>query len=69
MLTLLGLGLFLWRDKDVLNVDFRGGTVYAGKLKDGEERALLALYRGLTTAQQGVLWRMASYVGASAPLQ
>ena len=32
-----------------------------------EERALLALYRGLPTAQQGMLWRMATYVGASAP--
>ncbi len=39
-LTLAGLGLFLFRGEDVLNVDFRGGTVYAGKLKDGEERAL-----------------------------
>lgn len=32
-----------------------------------EERALLALYRSLSTAQQGVLWRMAAYLGASAP--
>ena len=24
----------------VLNVDFRGGTVFAGKLKEGQERAL-----------------------------
>jgi SecD/SecF fusion protein len=42
-LTLLGLGLFLLRGEDVLNVDFRGGTVYAGKLKAGEERALTAV--------------------------
>jgi SecD/SecF fusion protein len=39
-LTVLGLALFLYRDEDALNVDFRGGTVFAGKLKDGEERAL-----------------------------
>ena len=39
-LTILGLGLFLVRGDDVLNVDFRGGTVYAGRLKDGEERAM-----------------------------
>ncbi|MBY0514821.1 MAG: protein translocase subunit SecD [Gemmataceae bacterium] len=43
ILTVAGLGLFLLRGEDVLNVDFRGGTVYAGKLKDGEERALTAV--------------------------
>ena len=41
-LTVLGLALFLMRGNDVLNVDFRGGTVYGGRLKDGEERALTA---------------------------
>jgi SecD/SecF fusion protein len=40
VLTVLGLGLFVYRGDDGLNVDFRGGTVYAGKLKPGEERAL-----------------------------
>jgi SecD/SecF fusion protein len=40
ILTILGLGLFLVRGDSGLNVDFRGGTVYAGRLKDGEERAL-----------------------------
>jgi len=39
-LTVAGLALFLARGDQGLNVDFRGGTVYAGKLKDGEERAL-----------------------------
>jgi SecD/SecF fusion protein len=39
-LTLAGIGLFLYRDKEVLNVDFRGGTVYSGRLVEGEERAL-----------------------------
>src|SRR5262249_51723313 len=39
-LTILGLVLFLHRGEAVLNVDFRGGTVFAGRLKDGEERAL-----------------------------
>ena len=34
-----------------------------------EEGTLLALYRGLSSTQQGVLWRMAAYVGASTPLQ
>jgi hypothetical protein len=34
-----------------------------------DEGALLALYRSLSTAHQAVLWRMASYVGATAPLQ
>jgi SecD/SecF fusion protein len=38
--AVLGLALFVYRDESVLNVDFRGGTVFAGKLKDGEERAL-----------------------------
>jgi len=40
ILTILGLALFLSRGESVLNVDFRGGTVYGGRLKDGEERAL-----------------------------
>lgn len=40
ILTILGLALFLVRGESVLNVDFRGGTVYGGRLKDGEERAL-----------------------------
>jgi SecD/SecF fusion protein len=39
-LTILGLALFLYRGEAGLNVDFRGGTVFAGRLKDGEERAL-----------------------------
>jgi SecD/SecF fusion protein len=39
-LTIAGLGLFLYRGEQGLNVDFRGGTVFGGKLKDGEERAL-----------------------------
>ena len=40
ILTVAGLALFLSRGDQGLNVDFRGGTVYAGRLKDGEERAL-----------------------------
>lgn len=39
-LTVAGLGLFLVRGEAGLNVDFRGGTVFAGKLKPGEERGL-----------------------------
>ena len=39
-LTILGLALFLYRGESGLNVDFRGGTVFAGRLKDGQERAL-----------------------------
>ncbi len=39
-LTILGLGLFLARGDKSLNVDFRGGTVFAGRLKGGEERGL-----------------------------
>ena len=39
-LTVLGLALFLYRGDASLNVDFRGGTVFAGRLKDNEERAL-----------------------------
>ena len=39
-LTLLGLAVFYHRMPEGLNVDFRGGTVFAGKLKDGEERGL-----------------------------
>ena len=31
-----------------------------------DEGALLNLYRGLSTSQRGLLWRMARYVGASA---
>jgi len=38
-LTVLGLGLFLYRGEKSLNVDFTRGTVYGGKLRDGEERA------------------------------
>lgn len=39
-LTVAGLALFLYRGEAGLNVDFRGGTVFAGQLKEGEERAL-----------------------------
>jgi SecD/SecF fusion protein len=42
ILTLLGLALFVMRGDSILNVDFRGGTVYGGRLKPGEERALTA---------------------------
>jgi len=42
VLTVAGLALFLLRGESVLNVDFRGGTVFAGRLKDGEERSLTA---------------------------
>ncbi|QEL14131.1 protein translocase subunit SecD [Limnoglobus roseus] len=34
ILTVAGLGLFLARGDDVLNVDFRGGTVYGGRLAE-----------------------------------
>ena len=40
-LTVLGLALFLYRGEAGLNVDFRGGTVFAGQLKEGEERGLI----------------------------
>ena len=40
ILTIAGLAVFLVRGESGLNVDFRGGTVYAGKLRAGEERAL-----------------------------
>jgi len=40
VLTVLGLALFLYRGEAGLNVDFRGGTVFTGKLHEGEERAL-----------------------------
>ncbi len=39
-LTVLGLGLFLARGEAVLNVDFTKGTLYGGRLKEGEARAL-----------------------------
>jgi SecD/SecF fusion protein len=39
-LTVAGLLLFLHRGEKVLNVDFRGGTVFAARLKPGEERGL-----------------------------
>jgi len=40
VLTVAGLALFVHRGESGLNVDFRGGTVFAGKLKAGEERGL-----------------------------
>jgi SecD/SecF fusion protein len=40
ILTIAGLGLFLFRGPDLLNVDFRGGTVYAGKFRESEERGM-----------------------------
>ena len=40
VVTVLTLGVFLWRGERGLNVDFRGGTVFAGVLKAGEERGL-----------------------------
>jgi SecD/SecF fusion protein len=39
-LTVAGLVLFGVRGEAGLNVDFRGGTVFEGKLREGEERAL-----------------------------
>ncbi len=48
VLTILGLALFLVRGESGLNVDFRGGTVFTGELKPGEERAL-------TTSSDGKL--------------
>ena len=45
VLTVLGLALFLHRGEAALNVDFRGGTVFAGKLKEGEERGLITTDR------------------------
>ncbi len=41
VLTVMGLALFLVRGQDGLNVDFRGGTVFSAKLRDGEERGLI----------------------------
>ena len=40
ILTILGLGLFLFRGEKVLNVDFTQGTAYGGRLKEGEDRSL-----------------------------
>lgn len=40
-LTVAGLALFLWRGDAGLNVDFRGGTVFSGRLKEGQELALV----------------------------
>lgn len=40
VLTVAGLAVFVIRGEAGLNVDFRGGTVFAGKLKAGEERGL-----------------------------
>ncbi len=62
ILTLLGLVLFLHRGEDGLNVDFRGGTVFAGRLQEGEERALLrtpdgkAGFRDLLSEQNQAKW-------------
>ncbi|HET6573886.1 MAG TPA: protein translocase subunit SecD [Fimbriiglobus sp.] len=39
-LTVLGLALFLARGDSVLNVDFTKGTLYGGRLKEGEARPL-----------------------------
>jgi len=39
-LTVVGLALFLFRGEKMLNVDFTQGTVYGGRLADGEERSL-----------------------------
>jgi len=39
-LTIAGLALFVHRGDNALNVDFRGGTVFSGRLKEGEERGL-----------------------------
>ncbi|MFM8274885.1 MAG: protein translocase subunit SecD [Gemmata sp.] len=36
-----GLALFLYRGEKLLNVDFRGGTVFAASLRGGEERGLI----------------------------
>ena len=38
--TILGLALFVARGDSVLNVDFTKGTVYGGRLKEDEARAL-----------------------------
>jgi SecD/SecF fusion protein len=41
--SVLGLALFVYRGEAGLNVDFRGGTVFAGRLKEGQERALTTI--------------------------
>ena len=38
--TVLGLALFVARGDSILNVDFTKGTVYGGRLSEGEARAL-----------------------------
>jgi SecD/SecF fusion protein len=40
VLTVVGLAIFLYRGEGVLNVDFTKGTLYGGRLKEGQERAL-----------------------------
>ena len=45
-MTVFGLGLFLARGEKALNVDFTKGTVYGGRLKAGQERALNATSDG-----------------------
>jgi SecD/SecF fusion protein len=37
VLTILGMGLFIGRLPDDLNIDFRGGTAYAGQLTEGKD--------------------------------
>lgn len=40
ILTVLGLGLFLVRGDQVLDIDFRGGTAYGGQLREGQGKTM-----------------------------
>jgi SecD/SecF fusion protein len=43
LLTVAGLAVAWHRGENVLNVDFRGGTVFAARVKPGEERGLTSI--------------------------
>jgi SecD/SecF fusion protein len=52
ILTVLGLGLFLFRGEKVLNVDFTQGTAYGGRLVDGQAKSMGELSKMLGEDEQ-----------------
>ena len=55
VLTIFGLTVFLVRGEQGLNIDFVGGTLYGGRLKEGEARDITEIRKLLSEQRQDQL--------------
>jgi SecD/SecF fusion protein len=82
ILTVLGLGLFLLRGDQVLDIDFRGGTAYGGQLREGQGKTMgemreylknqatrLAVDRVEQTDDEGKVFRITYKNAAGTPVK